>query len=277
MSDDLQTLVGDEELLRPAPRVPPPAPPRGPEPPQRPERPRRRLRFWRRKPRRRKPRLRKLRFLGVLVGVGVLALISTAFGMMMGLTAKIPQIENQQVFSIHDRGNTSYLVDDRGRPIGVFAPPTNQVIIPHLRQISGYMQNAVVAVEDQRFWSEPGVDIKGIARALIADIIGGGHQGASTITEQLVKNHLQKQNNRTILEKMKEAALAYHLSRKWSKDKILREYLNTVYFGNGAYGVESAARVYFGPQLGYVPTASSGQNVYSPGSGTIPRCVDFYY
>jgi penicillin-binding protein 1A len=71
-------------------------------------------------------------------------------------------------------------------------------------------------------------------------------QGGSTITEQLVKNALLAQKNRSIFQKLKEAALAYQLERKWTKDKILTEYLNTVYFGEGAYGIESAARVYFG-------------------------------
>ena len=63
-----------------------------------------------------------------------------------------------------------------------------------------------------------------------------------------MKNALSAQGNRTVFQKLREAALAYHLERKWSKDKILTQYLNTVYFGNGAYGVESAARTYFGPR-----------------------------
>jgi penicillin-binding protein 1A len=84
----------------------------------------------------------------------------------------------------------------------------------------------------------------------VADVRGGGAvQGGSTITQQFVKNQLQAQNNRTIFEKLREAAMAYHLTRKWTKRKILTEYLNAVYFGNGAYGVESAARVYFGREL----------------------------
>src|SRR3990172_11620133 len=71
-------------------------------------------------------------------------------------------------------------------------------------------------------------------------------QGASTITQQFVKNALVAQQDRSLFQKLREAALAYQLERKWSKEKILTEYLNTVYFGEGAYGIESAARVYFG-------------------------------
>src|SRR5438874_122598 len=81
---------------------------------------------------------------------------------------------------------------------------------------------------------------------IIADVTSGGAvQGAATITQQFVKNALAAQNDRTVFEKLREAALAYHLTRKWSKEKILTQYLNTVYFGNGAYGIEAAARTYW--------------------------------
>src|SRR3954467_3074400 len=86
-----------------------------------------------------------------------------------------------------------------------------------------------------------------MGRAFFADITSGSpSQGASTITQQFVKNALVAQNDRTVFEKLREAALAYHLERRWSKQKILGQYLNTIYFGNGAYGVESAVRTYFG-------------------------------
>ena len=90
-----------------------------------------------------------------------------------------------------------------------------------------------------------------MARAVVADATGGATEGASTIAEQFVKNALAQEGDRTILEKVREAALAFQLTHRWSKQKILREYLNSIYFGNGAYGIESAARVYFGSRLGY--------------------------
>src|SRR5581483_9146333 len=156
----------------------------------------------------------------------------------------------------HDLKN-SFLYDDHWRPIGIFAPPNN-VVIDNFDEISPWMRRGIVAIEDKRFWSNPGVDIRGIARAFFADITGGSRQGASTIAQQFVKNALAEQNNRTVFEKLREAALAYHLTRKWSKEKILGEYLNSIYFGNGAYGVESAARVYFGKQHGYDATIAPG-------------------
>src|SRR4051794_30302819 len=93
-----------------------------------------------------------------------------------------------------------------------------------------------------------------MSRAFLADITSGSpSQGASTITQQFVKNALVAQNDRTVFEKLREAALAYHLEHRWSKQKILDNYLNTIYFGNGAYGVESAMRTYFGgPHRVYV-------------------------
>src|SRR5205085_8294659 len=148
-----------------------------------------------------------------------------------------------------------------------FAPPNN-VVIDGFDQISPWVRRGIISIEDKRFWSNPGVDIRGIARAFFSDITGGSRQGASTISQQFVKNALSEQNNRTVFEKLREAALAYHLTRKWSKEKILTEYLNSIYFGNGAYGVESAARVYFGKAHGFNPRAAAGSTSSSGTSGS---------
>src|ERR687895_8465 len=75
-------------------------------------------------------------------------------------------------------------------------------------------------------------------------------ESCSTITQQFVKNALAAQGDRSVFQKLREAAAAYHLERKWSKQKILTQYLNSVYFGNGAYGIESAMRTYFGEEKG---------------------------
>ena len=105
----------------------------------------------------------------------------------------------------------------------------------------------MVAIEDARFYEHSGVDFQGIGRALVKDILSqSAAQGGSTITEQFVKNALEAQDTRTLFVKFKEAALAYRLERHWSKDKILTQYLNTIYFGEGAYGIEAAARTFFG-------------------------------
>ena len=88
------------------------------------------------------------------------------------------------------------------------------------------MAHAIVAIEDKRFYTEPGIDIRGIARAFVADVFGGGGtQGASTITEQFVKIALGQQYHRTVLEKFREAAIAFQLAHRWSKPQILADYL----------------------------------------------------
>jgi penicillin-binding protein 1A len=211
---------------------------------------------WRRRLRRPgKPRVKKLRLLLILVGLGILAVISTVFGMMMAVASDLPQIENNRQYAA---AVNSYLYDDHWHLIGLFAPPHHEVI-DKFDQISQPMRQAIVAVEDRRFWSDPGVDLRGIARAALSDVTGGSRQGASTIAQQFVKNALSQQGNRTIFEKLREAALAYHLTRRWPKQKIMEQYLNSIYFGNGAYGVESAARVYFGKVHGYDSAATSGE------------------
>src|SRR5437764_746962 len=112
-------------------------------------------------------------------------------------------------------------------------------------QINPRMKHAIVAIEDKRFYEHRGVDVRGIMRAVWADVTHrGAVQGGSTITQQFVKNSIN-QSQRTISRKLREAALAWQLEQTWSKDKILTAYLNTIYFGNGAYGVEQASRIYF--------------------------------
>ena len=111
------------------------------------------------------------------------------------------------------------------------------------------MKHAIISIEDKRFYTNDGVDLRGIGRALYQDVVAQkAVQGGSTIAQQFVKNSLAAQDRRTLFVKLREAALAYHITRRWSKGKILRNYLNTIYFGNGAYGIESAARTYFGRQ-----------------------------
>ena len=119
------------------------------------------------------------------------------------------------------------------------------------------MKNATVAIEDKRFYQHHGVDFTGIARALVDDI-RAGHvvSGASTITEQYVKNAYLG-DDVTITRKLREAVLAWELEDRWSKDKILTEYLNTVYYGAGAYGVQAASLTYFHKPVSQVTLAQA--------------------
>src|SRR3954451_13857786 len=188
---------------------------------------------------RRAVRIRKLRVFALLAGLGVLATVSTLFGMMMAVASDLPQLEDPL------RGN-SVLLDANGNEIGLLTGSQRQLFVSEA-QIAPVMKHAIIAIEDRRFYTNEGYDLRGIGRALYQDVLNQrAVQGGSTITQQFVKNALAAQNDRTLFVKLREAALAYHLTRKWTKERILRNYLNTIYFGNGAYGIESAAQTYFG-------------------------------
>jgi penicillin-binding protein 1A len=193
----------------------------------------------------RRPRVKKLRLLLILTGLGALAIVSTVFGMMMAVASDLPQLENKAEY---DRAeNSTVYADGSGHEqLARLTGNENRILLEE-GQISPNIANAVVAIEDRRFYEHEGVDYRGIGRALFQDILARrAAQGGSTITQQFVKNALAAQADRSVFQKLREAALAYHLERQWSKQKVLTQYLNSVYFGNGAYGVEAAVRTYFG-------------------------------
>ncbi|HEV7562954.1 MAG TPA: transglycosylase domain-containing protein [Solirubrobacterales bacterium] len=179
----------------------------------------------------------------MLLGLGILALFSMVFGMMAAVSQDLPAIYN---FAQYKASRNSVVVGANGEELGTLTSDQNKILLGS-SQISPNMKNAVVSIEDARYYEHSGVDFQGIARALVKDVLSqSAAQGASTITQQFVKQALEAESSRTVLEKFREAALAYRLERHWSKDKILTEYLNTIYFGEGAYGIEAAARTYFG-------------------------------
>ena len=191
----------------------------------------------------RRPKIKILRVLFVLFGLGILAVASVLFGMVMAVSQDLPAIEKYTQFA---EGENSVLTDSQGEVISTISSNENRFLLEP-EQISPNMKNAVVAVEDARFYEHRGVDYQGLARAIVQDVLSFSFkQGASTITQQLVKQALEAQAERTVFQKMREISLAYHIERQWTKDKILTEYLNSVYFGSGAYGIEAAARTYFG-------------------------------
>jgi penicillin-binding protein 1A len=201
--------------------------------------------------------MKRLRFVLILFAVLLLGLISFVFGMFMAVASTLPSLDNRAEYN---NARNSILLDDRGRQLGVLSRQNQILVTPD--QIPAVVKDAVIAIEDKRFYSNNGIDIRGIARALFQDIVHKGNvQGASTIEQQFVKNALQAQTRRTLLEKLREAALAYQLTHKWSKEKILTEYLNTIYFGNGAYGIESAARTYFGSDVNHLGCGTLGHKL----------------
>jgi penicillin-binding protein 1A len=202
-------------------------------------------------PPRARPRLKKLRLAFILLGLSALALVSTLFGMLMAVASDLPALENTAEFRAAQ--NSVLYSDGPGCGklpadcrIAQLTGNQNRILVKG-GEISPHIKNAVIGVEDSRFYEHEGVDYASIARALSQDILHrSAVQGGSTITQQFVKNALSAQGDRSVFQKLRESALAYHLEREWPKDKILTQYLNTVYFGNGAYGIEAAVRTYFG-------------------------------
>ena len=143
------------------------------------------------------------------------------------------------------QAQTSQVFAADGSLIATFHSERNRELIK-LSDMPVHLQQATIASEDARFYEHKGVDIKAIGRALVADVKAGETvQGGSTITQQYVKNTYIDAPKRTVFRKAREALIASQIERTFSKSKILENYLNTVYFGRGAYGVEAAAKTYF--------------------------------
>jgi penicillin-binding protein 1A len=172
--------------------------------------------------------------LGLWLMIGIIGVI--------GWTgAHLPPIQSLE---IPKRPPSIQIVDVNNRPLATRGDPGGAVL--PLKDMPSYVPKAFVAIEDRRFYEHYGVDPWGIARAALANILHRGvSQGGSTITQQLAKNLFLTQE-RTIHRKLQEAMLAVWLERKFSKTQILELYLNRVYFGAGAYGIEQAAQHYFG-------------------------------
>jgi penicillin-binding protein 1A len=187
-------------------------------------------------------RIRKLRFLALVSVLAFVALVSFAYGLVSAIASDVAALEPSTKQRPEQLG---YIYASDGKTVLATLRGDESRIVVKSEDISPIMKQAIVAVEDRRFWEHRGVDFRGIVRAVWADITHKAVvEGGSTITQQFVKNTYTHQE-RTISRKLKEAALAWQLERKWSKDRILTAYLNTIYFGNGAYGIEMAARVYF--------------------------------
>jgi penicillin-binding protein 1A len=174
--------------------------------------------------------------------LGLLGTASFAYGLVMSIAGEIPQLDPARY---HKEVNGYIYAGDGHTILAVLRGSESRVIV-RSDQIAPVMKHAIVDVEDKRFFEHHGLDLHGIARAIWADVRNEKIvEGGSTITQQFVTNAYVK-NERTIGRKLKEAALAWQLEQQWPKDRILTAYLNTIYFGNGAYGIAQAARVYFG-------------------------------
>ncbi len=202
-----------------------------------------------------KPRMKKPNFiLSVIINTfRVLMIIILCMGLaLIGVVAGIAKayVETAQELDLallDNQAKTSFLYDINGNVLTDYKGIENRVMV-NIGSIPKNLQHAFVAVEDARFYSHSGVDVKRIIGALIKNVSSGSNQGGSTITQQLIKNTVLS-NELSYKRKIQEAYLAMQLETKYSKNQILESYLNTIYLGENYYGVKVAAKGYFGKEL----------------------------
>jgi penicillin-binding protein 1A len=188
----------------------------------------------------RRQRSRKTVLIALFVVVPIVVLVAGTIGAtaVFGSSCDLKSLQPVAV------GQNSFVYAADGSELGVIPAERNRTPVSR-GQISPWVPKATVAIEDRRFYTHGGVDPVGIARAVVADVKARKFvQGGSTITQELVRN-LYLSRERTLKRKLTEACLAIKLSRQWSKNRILTAYMNQVFYGNHAYGIEAAAETYF--------------------------------
>lgn len=176
--------------------------------------------------------------LGVVFTVLAVAIVGAGAFLYLYMTLSVPKADEVALAQ-----NTTVYYSDGTTEMGSFSQ-VNRTIID-ASTLPDYVGEAVVASEDRTFYTNSGVDLKGILRALVNNVTGGARQGASTLTQQYVENYYLGSTH-TYAGKVKESVLAVKINQEQSKDEILGNYLNTIYFGRGAYGIQAASQAYFG-------------------------------
>ncbi len=202
------------------------------------------------KPREKKPNLALSIILTVikLAFIVVLVLVAVGFGSVIGVAKAYlettPELDTEK---IEDQSLTSYILYPDGSQLAIYTGSENRDWAA-LDDIPETMKNAIIAVEDRRFYEHDGVDYRRLAGAFAANLSSTTVEGGSTLTQQLVKNKLLS-SEKSYKRKLQEAYLAMELERNYSKDEILEAYLNTIPLGGTVYGVKTAAKDYFGKEL----------------------------
>ena len=188
-----------------------------------------------RRPRRRR---RLLVVLAIAIPLALLALTAAGGAVYFGSSCDLSALQPVR------QADSSLVYGANGSLIGVLPAVENRTAVVR-NAVGAWMPKATVAIEDRRFYQHGGIDPEGILRAFVADVSAGRIvQGGSTITQELVRN-LYLSRDKTVQRKVVEACLAVKLARAWTKDRILTAYLNDVYYGNHAYGIQAAAETYF--------------------------------
>ncbi|MCD7762909.1 MAG: PBP1A family penicillin-binding protein [Lachnospiraceae bacterium] len=191
--------------------------------------------------------------LGIGIGVALAALILIFILIVWRLIAAAPDIDS---IDVSPSASATWICDEEGNYLRRLSLSESNRDIVSLTEIPENLQNAIIAIEDSRFYEHGGIDLRGIARALWRGITSGSFsEGASTITQQLIKNNVftdwTEENSFAdrFARKVQEQYLAVQLEKQLSKEEILEDYLNTINFGAGCYGVEAAAQRYFGKDV----------------------------
>ncbi|MFC3493611.1 transglycosylase domain-containing protein [Glycomyces rhizosphaerae] len=221
------------------------------------------------RPRRTKPKHRRKKRTIAAFGLVIAVLATTAFvvGSVFYATVDLPE----ELDAALSQGSTVYYSDGT-TVMGELAAEQRTSV--DLDEIADDVENAIVAAEDANFYEHPGVDAKGVLRALVNNVKGGDQQGASTLTQQYVGLVADIRGDGSYLRKAREAAMAMKMEDEYSKDQILNHYLNIVYFGRGAYGVEAAAQEFFGRSAADLSTSQSAllvAQIKSPDGPYDPR------
>ncbi len=196
---------------------------------------------------------RFFRGLAIFLLLIVLAIAVTG-GVVWATMSK--QLPDPDPAKARGRDQSTTILDRNGKLLAQLWAEENRQDIP-LAKMPPHLRQAIVATEDKRFYEHEGVDPIGITRALVVDVLRGEMaQGGSTITQQYVKQAFVT-SEKTLKRKVQEAILAGRIEQRYSKDEILESYLNTIYFGHGAYGVEAASRAYFGKSVTKVTLAEA--------------------
>jgi len=185
-----------------------------------------------------------IRILSVLVLLAGLAVVGAVAGIAKGYVETAPNLD---LAALDDQAQTSFIYDSNGNLITEYKGSENRVMVS-IAAMPSYLQQAFVAVEDARFYTHTGVDLKRIIGAFVSNMTSSSVQGGSTITQQLIKNTLLS-SEQSYKRKIQEAYLSLQLEARYTKEQILESYLNTIYLGENYYGVQTAAEGYFGKQL----------------------------
>ena len=183
----------------------------------------------------------------------VLVMAGAGFGMMKGILDDSPDISN---ISIKPKGFKTVIYDQNEKERNTLSTVNSNRVYVYYEDIPQEVIDAFVAIEDERFWTHNGIDMKGIFRALYRDVVARNmNEGASTITQQLIKNSVfnvgmnETTNVQKIERKVQEQYLAIDLEKMYTKEQILEAYLNTIYLGQGCNGIEAAANRYFNKSI----------------------------